>query len=112
MRPHIRATQALLVEVLWADGLPIREIAERANLTPSQVASYVTRHRDACPPRYAPAERHERMRELWATELTVAEIAETLGMNPITVSSYAYHHRDLFPHRKPGKRRRSYEMPN
>ncbi len=41
-----------LIEQMWAEGIPARDIASRLGLNVGRVWSYVNNHRDRCPRRY------------------------------------------------------------
>ena len=92
MRPHIRATQALLVEVLWSQGLSAKQIALRTGLTKNQVYGYADDHRDRCPYRQ-PALPHAVVARLWREGLTARDIVArlaTMGVSTTEDAIYAH----------------------
>ena len=101
----MRATQELLIESYWADGMSAPAIAARMGISVGQVWGFINGNRHRCPRRYNPPERHAKLVELWRTDLTVAEIADIVGMTASGVTAHAHDHRDEFPLRKSGPRK-------
>lgn len=75
------------LELLWASGVALSDIARLTGMTETAVATYASSHRESCPHRRrADVERARvQARRMRDEGLTVAEIASRMGCSPANV---------------------------